>query len=163
MWSFALATVQRFEEAVRAAETAIEHDAVSFLAQWELGLAYHWNRQYDKAIATLEPLWTQTGHVWIVSGLVPAYVRTGRIDNARRVFDGLRDRAREIYIPAFSLALCASALGDHEGALAFCESAIEAHDMLFALFHRWLPDFDAVRNDRRFPDIVARFNARRRV
>jgi serine/threonine protein kinase/Tfp pilus assembly protein PilF len=163
VWSFALATVQRFDEAVRAAHTALEHDPVSFLAQWELGLAYHWNRQYDKAIATLEPLWTQTGHGWIIVGLVPAYVGTGRIDDARRVFEGLRDRATETYVPAFNLALCASALGDHEEALAFCEASIEAHDMLFALFHRWLPDFDAVRNDRRFPDIVARFNARRRT
>ena len=164
VWSFALATVQRYEEAVRAAETAVEHDPESYLAQWELGLAYHWNQQYDQAIATLEPLWTQTGgHGWIILGLVPAFVRTGRVDDARRVFDGLLDPANDAYVPAFNLALCASVLGDHERAIAFCEKSIETHDMLFGLFSRWLPDFDAVRNDRRFPDIVARFNARRRA
>jgi hypothetical protein len=47
--------------------------------------------------------------------------------------------------------------------MAFCETSIETHDMLFALFHRWLPDFDPVRADPRFPDIVARFNGRRRA
>jgi TolB-like protein/Flp pilus assembly protein TadD len=163
VWSFALASVQRSDEAVRAAEMALEHDPVSFLAQWELGLAYHWNQQYEKAIQTLEPLWAQTGHGWIVIGLVPAYVRVGQTDAARRVFEGLLDRARHTYVPAFVLAISASLLGDHESAIAFCERSIEAHDMLFALFHRWLPDFDPVRTDPRFPDIVARFNARRRA
>jgi serine/threonine protein kinase/Flp pilus assembly protein TadD len=164
VWSFALATVQRYEEAVRAAQTAVEHDPESYLAKWELGLAFHWNQQYDQAIATLEPLWTQTGgHGWLVLGLVPAYVRAGRVDDARRIFEGLQASANGGYVPGFNLALCASVLGDHERAIAFCETCIETRDMLFALFPRWLPDFDAVRNDPRFPDIVARFNARRRA
>jgi serine/threonine-protein kinase len=163
VWSFALATVQRFDEALRAAETAVEYDPMSYLAQWELGLAYHWHQQHEQAIATLEPLWTETGHGWIIVGLVPAYIRSGRRDDARRVFDGLVARSKDAYVPPFNLALCASALGDHEAAIGFCEASIEANDMLFALFHRWLPDFETVRNDPRFPDIVLRFNARRRA
>ena len=66
-------------------------------------------------------------------------------------------------MPPFVLAVCASALGDHEAAIAFCEAAVEARDMLFALFHRWLPDFERVRTDPRFPDILARFNSRGRT
>jgi hypothetical protein len=32
--------------------------------------------------------------------------------------------------------------------------------MLFALFGRWWPDFERVRADRRYADLLARFNSR---
>ena len=66
-------------------------------------------------------------------------------------------------MPPFVLAVCASALGDREAAISFCEDAVEARDMLFALFHLWLPDFEPVRADPRFPDVQARFNAQGRA
>lgn len=93
--------------------------------------------------------------------LAPAYVSVGKLDRAKGIYEALiTRRTRDEYVPPFVLSVCASALGDHEQALAFCEQAIESRDMLFALFHRWLPAFERVRTDSRFPDIVARFNAR---
>jgi serine/threonine-protein kinase len=161
--SFALATVGRNDEAVRDAKIALEYDPVSFLAKWELGLAYHWHQQHKEAIETLEPLLPEAAFGWIVIGLVPAYVRTGRVGDARRIHDELLARRTDAYVSPFSLAVCASALGDHDEAIQFCEVAIQEQDMLFALFQRWLPDFERVRADPRFPDVVARFNARRRA
>jgi TolB-like protein/Flp pilus assembly protein TadD len=162
--SFTLATVKRFDEAVRDAQTAIGHDPESFVARWELGYAYHWHGQHKAALAVLEPLWAEEiGHNWLGMALVPAYARLGKEQQARSVYDALLARRAQTYVPAFTLAVCASALGHHEEAIAFCETSIEDHDMLFALFHRWLPDFEPVRNDPRFPDIVSRFNASRRV
>jgi hypothetical protein len=35
--------------------------------------------------------------------------------------------------------------------------------MLFALFNRWWPDFEPVRADRRYDDILVRFNSRERT
>ena len=66
-------------------------------------------------------------------------------------------------MPPFVLAVCALALDDQDAAIGYCEAAIEARDMLFALFHSWLPDFEPIRTDLRFPDILARFNARGRT
>jgi len=43
-------------------------------------------------------------------------------------------------------------------AIAYCEAAIEGRDTVFALFHSWFPDFELVRTDPRFPDILTRFN-----
>ena len=74
--SLALATVQRFDEAVLQARNAVQHDPESFLAQWELGLAYHWNAQHEEAIAVLEPLWANSGHNWVAHGTRPR-VRAG--------------------------------------------------------------------------------------
>jgi hypothetical protein len=61
------------------------------------------------------------------------------------------------------VAVSATALGDHEAAIGFCEVAIEGRDMLFALFNRWWPDFERVRADRRYDDILVRFNSRERT
>jgi eukaryotic-like serine/threonine-protein kinase len=158
--SFALATVRRFEEAVAQARAAVQLDPESFVAQWELGFAYHWNGQDAEAITVLEPLWREYGQYWIAIGLAPTYAAIGRLDQTRNIYEALLARREQEYVPPFVLAVCVEALGDRKAAIAFCEAAIDARDMLFALFHRWLPDFETVRNDPRFPDILARFNSR---
>jgi serine/threonine-protein kinase len=160
--SFALASVRRFPEALARARTAIEQDPESFLVQWELGLTHHWNHQYEEAIAVFEPLWADTGHNWVALGLAPTYAKSGRPEDARTIYDALMARRSQEYVPPFVLAVCLSALGEHEAAIAACEEAIACRDMLFALFYRWLPDIESVRVDARFPDIVERFNASRR-
>jgi hypothetical protein len=72
----------------------------------------------------------------------------------------LVDRNRREYVQPFVLALTATAVGDHEAALRFCEAAIDGRDMRFALFNRWWPDFERVRADPRYDDILVRFNSR---
>jgi len=79
-----------------------------------------------------EPLWADSGRSWAALGLVQPFV----------------------------LAVSASAVGDQEAAIRFCEAAIEGRDMLFALFGRWWPDFEGVRADRRYDDLLVRFNSR---
>jgi hypothetical protein len=107
-----------------------------------------------------EPLWANSGHNLVTLGLVPAYMRSGRQDRARSLYESLVDRNRGEYVQPFVLALSATAVGDHEAAIRFCEAAIEERDMLFALFNRWWPDFERVRADRRYDDILVRFNSR---
>ena len=110
-----------------------------------------------------EPLWANSGHNWVTLGLVPAYMRAGREDRARSLYESLVDRQAREYVQPFVLALSATAVGEHEAAIRFCEAAIEGRDMLFALFNRWWPDFERVRADRRYDDILVRFNSRERT
>jgi serine/threonine protein kinase/Flp pilus assembly protein TadD len=161
--SLALATVRRHDEAVLQARNAVQLDPESFLAKWELACAYHWNGQHEDAIAIFEPLWANSGHSWVTLGLVPAYMRTGREDRARSLYESLVDRHAREYVQPFVLALSATAVGDHEAAIGFCEAAIEGRDMLFALFSRWWPDFEPVRADPRYDGILVRFNSRDRT
>jgi hypothetical protein len=141
----------------------VQLDPESFLAKWELACAYHWNGQHEDAIAIFEPLWASSGHNWVPLGLVPAYMRTGREDRARSLYESLVDRHEREYVQPFVLALSAAAVGDHEAAIRFCEAAIEGRDMLFALFSRWWPDFEPVRADPRYDGILVRFNSRGRT
>jgi len=158
--SLALATVQRFDEAVVQGHNAVQHDPESFLAKWELACAYHWKGQHEEAIRMFEPLWASSGHNWVALGLVAAYMRAGREDRARSLYASLVDRDAREYVQPFVLAVSATAVGDQEAAIRFCEAAIEGRDMLFALFSRWWPDFERVRADRRYDDLLVRFNSR---
>ena len=90
-------------------------------------------------------------------------MRAGREDRARSLYESLVDRHAREYVQPFVLALSATAVGEHEAAIRFCEAAIEGRDMLFALFNRFWPDFERVRADRRYDDILfgsTRVNAR---
>jgi tetratricopeptide (TPR) repeat protein len=129
----ALATVKRRDEALLQAQNAVQQDPESFLAKWELACAYHWNGQHEEAIAIFEPLWANSGHNWVTLGLVPAYTRVGREDRARSLYESLVERHAREYIQPFVLALSATAVGEHEAAIRFCEAAIEGRDMLFAI------------------------------
>jgi len=161
--SLALATVQRFDEAVLQARNAVQQDPESFLAQWTLGLSHHWNVQPEEAIELLEPLWAKTGHSWVALGLVPAYAQAGHETQARKLHQSLLARHAREYVQPFVLAVSATSVGDLEAAIGFCEAAIEGRDMLFALFNRWWPDFERVRADRRYDEILVRFNSRGRT
>ena len=161
--ALALATMQRFDEAVLQARNAVQQDPESFLAQWTLGMAYHWNTQPEDAIELLEPLWAKTGHIWVALGLVPAYAQAGLEDKARKLHQSLLARHACEYVQPFVLAVSATSVGDLEAGIGFCEAAIEGRDMLFALFNRWWPDFERVRADARYDEIIVRFNARGRT
>jgi|KBSSwiStaDraftv2_1062776.scaffolds.fasta_scaffold576334_2 hypothetical protein len=66
-------------------------------------------------------------------------------------------------VPSYVLSICASALGEREGAIGFCEEAVKDRDVIFGLFHQWSPNFEPVRTDARFADILARFTFRGRT
>ena len=160
--SFALGTVGRAEPALGYAKTAVEQDPQSFVGRFELAIAFRWNGQYGQELSLLERLSAESPHnTWVAFRLVSTYARVGRLDEARAIYDGLLARRAQEYVPPFVLAACETALGDHEGAIASCAAAVDARDMVLALFHSWMPDFEAVRADPRFADLMQRFNARR--
>jgi serine/threonine-protein kinase len=159
MLSYALAGVGRFDESVVHGRAAVQHDPHSFLAQWALGCAYHWNGQHEEAVRIHETLFGQSNHPWAAFSLVPACVRAGRAEQARGVYERLLTRQAVEYVQPFVLAVCASALGDVDAALAHCESAVAGRDLLFALMHQWWPDFEPVRFNPRFAGIIERFNS----
>jgi tetratricopeptide (TPR) repeat protein len=148
---------------VLEARSALQQDPDSFLSKWTLGFAYHWNGQYEEAIAVFEPLWASSGHYWVAMGLVPAYMRVGREEQARHLYESLVARQTREYIQPFVLAVSAAAIGDLDAAIGFCEAAVDGRDMLFALVNRWWPDFEPVRADSDYRNILVRFDSRERM
>ncbi len=84
-WLYALylAAVGRFDEAVKEAKTALEHDPISHNANVALARIFYYNRQYDKAIAQSNILLemnpnSTAGHSIIAN----VYEQEGRYDEA---------------------------------------------------------------------------------
>jgi serine/threonine-protein kinase len=162
--SFACGTIGQADRALAYAKTAVEHDPQSFVVRWEVAFAHHWNGQYEEALSVLEELWAESPYnVWVTIRIVPTYARVGRFEEARAIYEELLVRREREYLPPFVLAVCETALGDHEGAIASCAAAVEAQDVLLGFYHSWLPDLEPVRADPRFADLVQRFNARGRT
>jgi serine/threonine-protein kinase len=159
--AFSLSTVGRLDEALSRARVGVQLDPESFLARWQLAFVCHWSGNIDDALGLLEPLWAETAHNWVAFALSAVYVKAGRHEEARSIYEALLLRSHSDYVPPFSLALCAAALGEVEAALGFCEAGIETRDMFMALVLNWWPDFDVVRADPRYLEIVTRFNSRR--
>jgi adenylate cyclase len=162
--SLACGTIGRPDRALAYAKTAVEEDPQSFVGRWELAIAYHWNGQYEEALAVLERLWAESpNNTWVAVQIVPTYAKVGRLEEARGIYEALRARREREYVAPFALAVCETALGDHEAAIASCLAAVEARDVLLALFQAWMPDLGPLRADPRFADLMQRFNARRRA
>jgi tetratricopeptide (TPR) repeat protein len=160
MLAFSLVGAGRLEEALTCARHAVQCDPESFLAKWQLGVIHYWCGQLDEAIAILEGLWTESGHNWAALSLAPAYIKVGKRESACRLFDALLRRRENEYVPPVVLAVCASAIGDADAAMAFCEDCVETRDMTMAVLLRWWPDLEQVRADPRFPDFSNRFDSR---
>jgi tetratricopeptide (TPR) repeat protein len=159
--SLVTGTVGRFAEAVAYAKTAVDYDPSSFVNRWELGVAYHWNGQYEEARGMLDPLWEETHHPWVALLIVPTYVRLGRHDRARAIHDELlarRDRSE--YVSPFLLGVCESTLGNQDAAIEHCREGVEGRDALMALFPPWQPDLEPLRSDPRFVALMEQFNSR---
>jgi hypothetical protein len=107
----------------------------------------------------LAPLWGESRHNWVPLALVPAYLAAGREEPARAMYDALLSRRAHEYVPPMVMGMCAWALGDRDAAIRFLEESVDEHDLLFGLFHRWLPDYAAIRADPRFPGIITRFDS----
>ena len=111
----------------------------------------------------LEPVWAESpNNIWATIRIVPTYAKVGRFEKARAIYEELLARREREYVPPFVLAVCETALGDHETAMASCVAAVEARDVLLAVFHAWVPDLEPVRADPRFADLMRQFNARGR-
>jgi serine/threonine-protein kinase len=162
--SFAWGTIGRADRALAYGKTAVEHDPQSFVGRWGLSFAHHWNGQYEEALSVLEALWAESPYnTWVTIRIVPAYARVGRFEKARAIYQELLARRERQYLPPFVLAVCETALGDHQGAIASCAAAVEGRDVFLGFFHSWLPDLEPLRADPRFADLIQRFNARGRA
>jgi hypothetical protein len=87
--------------------------------------------------------------------LAASYARAGRGAAALAIVRPLEDAARRSHRDGFLIGLVYSALGDHDAAFRWLEEAYREHDT----FLPWLnvdPEFDRLRDDPRFHDLVRR-------
>ena len=146
----------RIAEAVEHGRRGVEFDPNSYLAQWSFAVALQRDGQYEEAAAVCECALGISGrHSWALTTLASIYASWDKPDNARAVYRELEARSARDYIQPAMLTSAAAAVGEMDRAIAFAQQALDDKDPLFVLLARTWPDYERLRADSRFQEIVS--------
>jgi serine/threonine-protein kinase len=130
----------KLNDVVAFARRSIELDPASFWSQLALQRALHCTGMHSEAqkygIKTLE----LTGrHPFVMAELAVDYASVGERAAAKAIFAEMLARSSVQYIQPSPLALCATAAGELDDAIALCHRAFDARDphILWALTEAW--------------------------
>ena len=153
--SFSAVSSGRFSEAVEYSQRGAELDPNSYLALWSSAAALEYSGQYEKAAATAEKALAISGRQsWSMMTLASTYAAWGKPDKARAVYRELEARSAREHIQPSTLVIAAVAAEEIDLAIRFSQQAVEEKDPLFVMMARTWPDFERLRKDRRFREIV---------
>jgi TolB-like protein/Tfp pilus assembly protein PilF len=149
---------RRYDQASEQFEKAIELDPSSAQGHWGLGLTYLNNRMYEPAIAEMRKgLRLSQEATMGVAFLGEACAAAGCEDEAQKILEQLKERSKHPYVTPFVVARIYAALGKKEEALRWLETGYRARDA-WMVFLKTEPQFDDLRSDPRFQDLLRRMN-----
>ena len=113
---------------------------------------------YDKAVAAArKAVVVSEGAAFAVGELGYVYGLAGNEEQARELLRQLEERSRHEYVWPFSMALILGGLGEREGTLDWLQRAYEDRNSLLC-FLGTMPEFDPLRAEPRFVDLLRRLN-----
>ncbi len=145
----------RYDEAQSQLQKTLEMDPGFLPAHLFLGYVYLQTGEHSKAVEEFSDLLRRTeGNPLVNAELGCAYVTSGRRSEAETILTVLRE-TKERFVSPYSFALLHTALGEHDAAFDALEKAvaIRAHEVAFL---PWEPQFDPLRGDPRFKDLLRR-------
>ncbi len=80
---------------------------------------------------------------------------SGRLAEARALHDEMRTKRAQVYVPYFSLAISASAIGDMDGAIEYAQQACDEREPALVIMLRTFP-LARLRTEPRFADVLRR-------
>ncbi len=146
----------RYDEAVRELRTVLAVRPDDNDALMTLGFVLAASGSDREAVSALEKVVAASRGSPAATGiLIRAYARSGRRADALQLLADLQRRGGAGYIPAAAFVNAYLGLGDTDAAFRALEQAyVERSNILqFLKVH---PYFDAIRNDKRFADLVRR-------
>jgi tetratricopeptide (TPR) repeat protein len=151
---FMLTNARRFPEAIEALKHATEIEPDQTLGPLDLARAYRLAGMHDRAIAESRRM-LDSGDPLGPAFVAASYARAGRRADALPLLKGLIDKADREHRGSFLVAVVLAALSDRDRAFEWLDRAFKEHDT----FLPWLkvdPEFDPLRSDPRFDDLVRR-------
>jgi serine/threonine protein kinase/Flp pilus assembly protein TadD len=147
---------RQYDQAIEQERKTLELDPNFTQAHTILGFAYAQKSMYKEAIAEFEKgLVVSPGDTRTLSGLGYAYAVAGRRAEAQKVLNQLTELSKEKYVGADGMAHIYTGLGDKDKAFEWLDKAIEEHAA--GDIKAW-PNFDPLRSDPRFADLLRRMN-----
>jgi TolB-like protein/Flp pilus assembly protein TadD len=153
-WVFYFA--RQYDRAIEACRKGLELDPNHVPSHLWLGWGYEGKGMYPEAIAEYQKAMALSpGATAFKSYLGHAYAVSGHRKEAEQVLDELKARSgRDYFFPA-RLAAIDVALGNNDEAFTLLDQALEEHDITVT-YIKVEPEFDPVRSDPRFQDLLRR-------
>jgi TolB-like protein len=159
IFSFYCSSSGRPSEAVEHGRRGVELDPNSYLAKWSLAVALELSGEYQEAASNVEEALAISGrHSWALTTLASIYDGWNKPEKASAVYAELEARSLREYIQPAMLIAAAGAAGQMEKAIAYARQAFETRDPLFVMIARCWPQYDKLRTDARFLDVVRKLN-----
>jgi serine/threonine-protein kinase len=152
---YCLVMAHRYDEAIAQQKKTAELDANFFYLESYGALAYRGKGMFAESIAEYHRLQRLIG-TQPMYGLAITYARMGRSADARRILKEYLELSERKYVSPDHIALIYASLGEKDQAFAWLDRAYEARSayMVTAILNS--PDYDPLRSDPRFEDLVRR-------
>jgi len=145
--------VHRFDEAIAQFDAALATNPTDGVALTGLLSARHHKREYKQALEALNRYASAVGYSEVTTLLAQGTTADYRA-TMRKLADALAARSRKTFVLPWDVASWYAYAGDKNQCLEWLERAYQARDP--NLPYLWFPDFDFVRSDPRFRDLLKR-------
>jgi DNA-binding winged helix-turn-helix (wHTH) protein/tetratricopeptide (TPR) repeat protein len=147
----------QYEKALQQALIATELAPHSMFARVTAGVAYEQNGMYHDSIAEFQEGIDRHGGSMFLGFQGHAFACSGDEASARNNVRKLQNLSKEQYVAPSHLAMTFAGLEEKDLAIQSLQRAYENRDS-FLVFTRMLPQFDNLRSDSRFQDLLQRMN-----
>ena len=135
---YAFFNASQYDKAIEELRATLMLDPSYFLAHWFLGLSYLGKSMIKEAIVEFEKAVELSGGApWAVMTLATTYYKFGKKARAEKLFDSLRQRSRNEYVPPLAFFYIHLFQGEHDQAFEWLERACNERDS-FLVWNRFL-------------------------
>ncbi|PYS61264.1 MAG: hypothetical protein DMF74_16720 [Acidobacteria bacterium] len=154
--AFAYLLKNDLNAAIEQDKKIIELDPGFWIAHNDMGWAYLKQRRYEEATAEFQKAVDSSARASLTLGnLGHCYGVTGRRAEALRLIQELEDRYTKQEAIGFFIGTVYAGLGDKDKAFAWLEKDFQQRSGQLP-FIRWWPNFESLRSDSRYDDLVRR-------
>lgn len=153
-WHYLIA--RQYDQAIEQDRKAMEMDPNYAELHGQLALAYVAKNRYEEAIAEMQKaVALSQGGAGYVAALAYVQACAGRKAAAQKLLGQLLERSKRTYVPAYSIALIWTALGEKEKAFNWLQRAYAERSKQL-VYLKVDSSLDPLRSDPRFQDIMRR-------
>jgi TolB-like protein/Tfp pilus assembly protein PilF len=143
----------QYDKAIWQHRRVVSIDPHFSMAHSCLGLDYLQKRRYRAAIDSFQKTRLLGGPHHAIFAIGYAYAMMGDKERAQHSLKELKRNLKTSYTPPYAFAAIHAGLGELDAAFECLDEACKAHDVGL-IWLKWDPQFDALRSDARFEDIL---------
>jgi len=156
-----LTYAEYYDQAIEEFRNALEIDPDYPLTHFLLGHCYFEKSMYDEAIEEVETaVWLFGKTPWDTTLLGLLYYQIGKKDKAESLFESLKERSQDEYVPSICFIFIHLIRGEKGKALKWLERSCEDHDSLLSWLRNWPQDFARIPDDPEFQAVLKKYGLR---